>query len=211
MQKKSLLLIVGLVIITVVLIVITGQAGANFTPPTCNSDHHTNCVKPTPTQNPCSFWEEEKWEADCVSPTPIPSPTVTPSPTPSATPLATPTDTPAPPEVSNTAQSNAGTPGVAPGAPVCNIPFAAPVLESVTANGSGEITLVWGSSTNVDKYSLIYGLVGQPLSMGVDNIPSTSDSFTIGDLPVGSSINAQVWGWQNGCAEKSNILDPLIR
>ena len=99
----------------------------------------------------------------------------------------------------------------APGSPTCTISFSPPALVSITAGQSGTLTINWLESSPVDKFSIIYGLVGQPMNWGEDNIPSTSRSLPINGLPIGSYINAQIWAWQNGCPQKSKILDPFVK
>lgn len=198
------------------------QAGATG----CNSNNPDNCPLPSPicdngehTGNPhchptvtptitpiCDDW-------GCVSPSvsPVISSTSTPTPTVSLTPTVTsvePTNTPGPGNVPDGGKTDTTE---APGAATCNIPFSPPVLQTIVAGQSGQLTLNWLESANIDKFSITYGFVGQPLNMGVDNIPSNSRSFTIGALPVGAFINAQVQAWQGGCDEVSNILDPRVR
>jgi hypothetical protein len=98
-----------------------------------------------------------------------------------------------------------------PGSPTCNIAFSPPVLTSITAGQSGQLTLNWLESSPVDKFSITYGLVGEPMGWGEDNIPATSRSLSINGLPNGSYINAQIYGWENRCPELSNILDPFTK
>lgn len=214
--KRTLFLIVTFLIIAIIvtLFFIRLRMANAYSEKGCN-DFYCGYLTPTPTVNPCQFWKEDKWEEDCITPTVTPTVTPTPTATPSGTP--TPTSTPS----SGGTNTGSGGPGVVPvgdysttevpGAPTCNIPFSAPVLTSITAGESGQLTLNWLESASVDKFSITYGFVGQSLSMGVDNIPSSSRSFTIGDLPSGAYINAQVQGWQNGCEESSNVLDPIVR
>ena len=147
-----------------------------------------------------------------------PSLTTTPTPSVIVTPTASPSATPAPvitPASTNSGGGNSptfqGSTTNAPGSPTCTIAFSSPVLTSIVAGQSGQLTLNWlESDQNIDKFSIIFGLVGQSLNMGLDNLPSNSRSYTINGLPSGSSINAQIWSWKNRCAEKSNILDPKV-
>lgn len=159
-------------------------------------------------------------DVSCTPTIPLPtipytSPTM--SPTPTGSPSATPTVTP-PVSLQSSTTGGSGNNGNsggqsnnAPSAPVCDHPFASPDLLTITAGQSGQLTLTWSETdTSVDKYSITYGFVGQSLNMGADNIPSTSRSFTISDLPSGAYINAQIQAWQNDCEESSNILDPRV-
>lgn len=137
---------------------------------------------------------------------------VEPTATPTASPSAMPTPTPTPSANTEGGSSGGGQSNGAPAAVVCVNPFAAPVLTSITAGGSGELVVNWvDADTSINHYSLVYGLVGGAMNMGVDSIPNTSTSFTIGALPVGASINAQVWAWKDGCSEVSQTIDPIVR
>ena len=99
----------------------------------------------------------------------------------------------------------------APGSPTCTIPFTAPVLTSIVAGQSGQVIFTWfDSETATNKFAVTYGYSPTQLIYGVDNIPSSSRSLTVGDLIPGSNIYGKVWGFENRCAETSNILDPLV-
>ena len=183
-----------IVLVTISILLIVGTAHGDFNP----------------------YWQP--------TPTPLCSPTITIAP---ASP-SIPTSTPAPqisvvPTVTPTVVRQAtvggnssviegtGSSTNAPGGATCNIPFSGPVLTSIIAGQSGTLTVNWlASDQSISSFSIIYGLVGKPLSMGVNNIPNKSRSFTIQGLPSGSYINAQIWGFKGGCAEKSSIVDPLV-
>lgn len=147
------------------------------------------------------------------------TPTITPNCSPTSTPYATPTPTGAPVSTLPPQNNNGGGRVLAPSAintttpsmNYCAITFPAPVLTSITAGQSGALTVNWVSSaTSLTSFSIIYGLVGGPLLWGVNNIPVSSNSFTIRGLPNGSYINAQVWDFENGCANRSAIVDPRV-
>lgn len=166
---------------------------------TC-ADYKNSCNSPTPIVS--------------ITPTiPLESPTMTVAPTQITTPnyiTATPSIAVSSGGVGNIPNNPHTNTTSAPGSLTCNITFSPPVLTSITAGQSGQLTLNWLESSPVDKFSIIYGLVGQPMNWGEDNIPSTSRSLPINGLPIGSYINAQIWAWQNGCPQKSEILDPLV-
>ena len=164
---------------------------------------------PTPTIDQYCLGRDKCDITPTASPTPTYASSVTPTATPSVAPLPTSDGTSG---GSGGGSSLPGSTTNAPGAVTCNIAFSAPVITSITAGQSGTLNITWlESDQNINKFSIIYGLVGQPLNMGVDNLPGNYRGYVIGLLSVGSSINAQVWSWKNGCAEKSNIVDPVVR
>lgn len=96
----------------------------------------------------------------------------------------------------------------APGAATCNIPFDAPVINSVKIT-NGIITWSWlESDKGIDKYSILYGKDPNNLIYGVDNISKDALSFDVSGLDTSTPSYAQVWSWKSGCAEKSNTYDP---
>lgn len=193
--------ILGLIALVIILYFTISKAHA------WNDCHHdcfpTPTATPTITPKPC-FHLVDDWEKPCPTVTPTPTPTVIASPSATPTPTGTTGGQGVVPSNPHTDTTEA------PGGATCTIAFSPPVLTSITAGGSGTLTLNWLESSPVDKFSLTYGFTGQSLSMGVDNIPSGSTSFTIGDLPQGASINAQVQAWVHGCEESSTIIDPVV-
>ncbi len=153
-----------------------------------------------------------------VTPTPTSEITITPTPTiVTPTQIVSPSDTPTP----TSAPSTGGTGNVpsnphtdtteAPAAATCTIPFSPPALTSITAGASGTLNVNWlESDSHIDNFSINYGYVGQPLTMGVPNIPATSTSYPITMLQSGESINARVCAYKNGCAQCSSVVDPLV-
>lgn len=141
-----------------------------------------------------------------VQPTLAPSPTIQASS--SATTVTTANGTAGSGTPGGTGSSNQ-TPGIASCPPGSGI--IPPVLTSITAGQSGELTVNWTEAdTSINHFSLIYGLVGNAMNWGLDFIPNTARSYTILGLPSGSYINAQIWAWKDGCAGKSLIVDPLV-
>lgn len=170
---------------------------------TCNSDEHPKPTIPIPS------WQ---YLPD-ITPTNIPSPTITEIPSIIPTVTVIPTTTPTPTQIINNTSSNSSTNNnSAPAAVTCTSTFSAPAITSITAGTSGTLIVNWTEQdTSIDKFSIIYGLVGQPMNWGVNNISGTSRSFPLSYLPTGAFINAQVWAWKNGCAKKSKIVDPKVK
>ncbi len=152
---------------------------------------------------------------DFVSPTPKPSttPSATPTPTIKVTPTATPSATPAPQGGTGVSDGFASDPGATMAFhPSCTIPFDPPVIIGFAEAGSGSATFSWlESAQDVSKFSIVYGYSPDAMIYGEDNIPSTSTAITISDLESGKNVFAQIYAWQQGCAELSNIFDPVVR
>lgn len=157
-----------------------------------------------------------------IEPTPTPQPTITPDPCnnedlkvqlsdeieqPCVTPTTEPQVTPSDRQVPDGEKSTTD----APGAAVCNIRFDHPLLQGFHADGNGSVTFSWWGVKDVDKYSIRYGYEPTALVYGADNIPSSSTSFTINGLTVGKNVWAIVSAYRGGCAEDSNILDPVVK
>lgn len=209
-KTKWLLVLVAFIALVIIGFAIRGKAGASFTLPVCNADHHYDCATPTPTpkptENPCKDW---KWEEDCITPTP--KVTVTPTPTvivasPSATPV-----------VNTTSSSVAGASGgqgnnPPPVAQCVNNAFVGPVIINFTDKGNGTVNFAWTEITgSIDKYSIVYGYSPDALVYGENNIPGNVWNWDIHDLAVGSHVWARVIAWQNGCSVASNLFDPVVR
>lgn len=137
---------------------------------------------------------------------------VSPTPTPTEEVTLTPTSTPS--------TGNGGTPPViygsgystqSPAVVTCTIGFSPPFIVSYTAGQSGTLTFHYlESDQQIDKFSIIYGYSPTNLQFGADNISPTVLDFPVHDLSPNNHVWAQVWSWKNGCAEKSNIFDPLV-
>lgn len=206
MNKKIALLLGVLIIFTIIFYYLSFKAGASYTESVCNADHKYDCVTPTPTKNPCNFWQEDKYEEDCITPIISPSPTVTPEASPSATPIPVNTNT----QVAGASGGQSNNPP--PVAQCTNNAFVGPVIVSFTDKGNGTVNFAWTEITGgINKYSMIYGLNPNALVYGQDNIPGNVWNWDIHDLPVGSHVWAQVVAWQNGCAVYSNEYDPIVR
>lgn len=196
----SSMIVVGAML---VVLGVASKAGANF------NEHCEHCHTPTPT------------------PTHTPRPTQTPTPTPTPTPIPTqkpeetlvPTPTPAPVCTLNCpGDPNPGPANYrfsttdAPPAAVCNIPFAAPILQGFTVNGKGSVTFSWWKSTasGISKQSIRYGYSPEKLVYGADNLSSDATSLKIDFLKPGEHVWAIVTAWKDGCAQDSNLLDPVV-
>lgn len=60
---------------------------------------------------------------------------------------------------------------------------------------------------DIEKFSIIYGETPESLVYGIDNIPADSRGIEI-ERPNWSQTWFQVWSWVQGCAVKSDIIDP---
>ena len=144
-------------------------------------------------------------EWDCeLTPTPTITPTVTPTPT--ETPC---TENCGVGNVPDNPHTNTTNP---PAVVTCNIPFTAPVLVGYQNNGRGSVIFNWlESAQGIEKFSIVYGYSPDKLVYGADNLSADQRSITINGLDSGKSVWAQVYGWVNGCAEVSNLYDPIVQ
>lgn len=160
-------------------------------------------------------------EYDCQqSPTPSPSASVEPSSTPE--PMVEPSTTPEPsPEVSTepspTATTSAEPQGFSsPQGPFdapsssCTAPVDAPILTGFKANADGTFTISWwkSNSANVDSQSVVWGYSPTALVYGANNLSKDLNSFTVGGMITSGNHWFQVWAYSNGCAVRSNVIDP---
>lgn len=172
----------------------------------CDNGEHVgnpNCPTPTPTE-PITITPTEEV-------TPTPSEEVTPTPTDEVTP--TPTQEQPAPQLEQ--PSNAGGSALtndttqAPGARVCTIHFAAPILQGFKRVSATSVEFSWFTSTDsIDKQSIVYGYSENGLEYGVENLPVNQTKIVIEGLKPNVMVWAQVWNWKDGCAEKSAIVDP---
>lgn len=113
-----------------------------------------------------------------------------------------PEDKPTPPSPYSDGRSSS--PSGPPAHKVCTI-----MLETPTVwYGNGALN--WATDQkDIEKFSLIYGQTPDSLVYGIDNIPSDSRGI---EVPNGTEtwneVWWQVWTWVNGCASKSEIIDP---
>jgi len=174
--------------------------------PTCgwNSDHR--CVTPTPTEVTPTPTQGCGDDEDCIIPTP------------SATPSATPTPTQSPSNSNNSGGSAGGGGGNgAPAPAICNgTPPPAPVITS-WAYGKDQHSLQFNfvepgiPASQLDFFSINFGVSPDNLNMGEDNIPNTSTGETLRDLPPGAHIWATVTAHQGNCTATSGEFDPKVR
>lgn len=197
-----------------------------FVAPGIASAHSHRNWQPTPTPTPISYDTPTKCVTPPVSPSPIiPTPPIpsipvpSSAPTPTTTPIPTTTPVPTSTPVSTNSGGSSPTPQgqisttQAPGSPSCTVSFASPNLFYFHANGNGNISVAWNETASVDHYSAIYGYSPTNLEYGIPSFPSngqTEQELSIGGLIPGNSVWVQIWGWQNGCAQKSNVFDPLV-
>lgn len=159
---------------------------------------------------------DDEWAYATPTPVCTPTPTALPTPTIQVSPPPMPTSTltangGAPSNGGGGSNSPQGSTTNAPGSPTCTIVFTPPVLTSIVAGQSGQVTFTWlDSETATNKFAVTYGYSPTVLPYGVDNIPASSRSVTVGDLTPGANVFGKVWGFENRCAETSNILDPVV-
>lgn len=114
---------------------------------------------------------------------------------------ATPTDTPT--GNGGTPPTFAGSSTEAPKPPTCTVGF-----EKARVWYSGN-QFSWATDAkNIQKFSIIYGRTADSLIYGVDNLPADARSIEVNGRDGWNQTWFQVWTWVEGCAEKSDVIDP---
>ncbi len=93
--------------------------------------------------------------------------------------------------------------------PVCNGVYAdKPLLQHFLRLDPTTVELGWWPVANADRYSLVYGYVGEGMNMGVVDIAKNVTRFNVGLLRPSTAIQAQLWAWRGECVTVSDIVDP---
>ncbi len=205
-KRKIFGLIIGIIGISVMAYAVLGNADAHRNHNTCHSDCEvlpTVTITPTPIQDPCQIIVKDE-EVGCITPTPT---------EPEATPSATPT--PVSQDSTGATANNGGSDGLSsspdatkPFVASCTVPFDAPLLQGFQRLSPTSVEFSFWGVRDVDKYSVVFGYSQDNLIYGIENVANDQTSFVLNDLQPNTNVWAQVWDWKNGCAEKSEIIDP---